>query len=382
MNLTVIYHAGLAKNMKPFYDGFARSGVRLCVIVPKKIILDKTYAQDGVLAIAKDSFEADYNIIPVDLINVNKYSFGFRPLQLFNAIKQAKPDVIHVWNEYDGIYAAQAIFARNILFKKAAVVAYSFENTHPGGLRGIAHALISGYSKRSLDAVTGANSEALARVKDGNCDIATERIFWGVDLSNFQSKERNLCRKTIGIPENIKLIGYFGRIVADKGLDRLCEVISKDSRYHWMLIGNGSYENALNKLIDSLRIRDRVYFYDSVENARLLDYYNCLDVFVLPSQTKPGWKEQYGRVLVEAMACNVAIVGSTSGAIPEVLAGYPRHLIFEENSTSDLIDKINQIDKLKSPENFDLKEFLNKFSIENFVAKHIEFYDLLLRRKA
>jgi glycosyltransferase involved in cell wall biosynthesis len=45
-----------------------------------------------------------------------------------------------------------------------------------------------------------------------------------------------------------------------------------------------------------------------------------MDTLVLPSRTEVFWKEQFGRVLVEAMACGVPVVGSDSGEIPHVIA--------------------------------------------------------------
>jgi glycosyltransferase involved in cell wall biosynthesis len=43
------------------------------------------------------------------------------------------------------------------------------------------------------------------------------------------------------------------------------------------------------------------------------------DVLVGPSLTTPRWKEQFGRMLVEAMACGVPVIGSDSGEIPNVI---------------------------------------------------------------
>ena len=148
-----------------------------------------------------------------------------------------------------------------------------------------------------------------------------------------------------------------------------------------MLVGKGGYEGELNKIIDRLRIKNRVYQYNYIAKKRLVDYYNSLGAFILPSRTTAEWKEQYGRVLVEAMGCNIPIIGSSSGAIPEVLNGYPKHLIFKEGSVNDLIDKMNKIEKLEFPENFKIGSFLDKFSIKNFVSKHIEFYEQLLLKK-
>ena len=55
-------------------------------------------------------------------------------------------------------------------------------------------------------------------------------------------------------------------------------------------------------------------------HSEIAPFFQALDLFVLPSKEIPGvWKEQFGHVLIEAMACGVACVGSDSGAIPEVL---------------------------------------------------------------
>ncbi len=49
------------------------------------------------------------------------------------------------------------------------------------------------------------------------------------------------------------------------------------------------------------------------------DQLRRMDLLVLPSLTRPNWKEQFGRVLMEAMACQVPVLGSDSGEIPYVI---------------------------------------------------------------
>jgi glycosyltransferase involved in cell wall biosynthesis len=61
-----------------------------------------------------------------------------------------------------------------------------------------------------------------------------------------------------------------------------------------------------------------------------------LDVLVLPSISRPNWKEQFGRVLVEAMACGVPVVGSTCGEIPNVVGD--AGLLFPEGDVAGLRD--------------------------------------------
>ena len=49
-------------------------------------------------------------------------------------------------------------------------------------------------------------------------------------------------------------------------------------------------------------------------------YLNAMDLLCAPSQTTAGWREQFGRMLIEAFACGVPVVASDSGEIPWVVA--------------------------------------------------------------
>jgi glycosyltransferase involved in cell wall biosynthesis len=48
-------------------------------------------------------------------------------------------------------------------------------------------------------------------------------------------------------------------------------------------------------------------------------YVNAMDMLCAPSQTTPEWREQFGRMLVEAFACAVPVIGSDSGEIATVI---------------------------------------------------------------
>src|SRR5258708_6570018 len=68
---------------------------------------------------------------------------------------------------------------------------------------------------------------------------------------------------------------------------------------------------------------------------------NILDVLVLPSRTTRGWREQFGRVLVEAMACETPVVGSSSAEIPKVI-GQPG-LVFPEGDVAALTEQLRSL---------------------------------------
>ena len=69
--------------------------------------------------------------------------------------------------------------------------------------------------------------------------------------------------------------------------------------------------------------------------------YRSCDVVVLPSRTMPSWKEQFGRVLIEAMACQVPVVGSDSGEIPNVIGD--AGLIFPEGDVAALTRQLRTL---------------------------------------
>jgi glycosyltransferase involved in cell wall biosynthesis len=75
--------------------------------------------------------------------------------------------------------------------------------------------------------------------------------------------------------------------------------------------------------------------------ASLPSALNALDVLILPSRTTPHWKEQFGRVLIEAGACGVPVIGSDSGAIPEVIG--EAGLIFPEGRVTALVEAIRRL---------------------------------------
>ena len=115
-------------------------------------------------------------------------------------------------------------------------------------------------------------------------------------------------------------VGYIGRLVAEKGVDLLLRAVAAladDTRLR--VIGGGKDAARLRALAQELGIAARVDFIGQLPSADLPAEYHKLDALALPSLTRRNWKEQFGRVLVEAMASGVPVVGSDSGAIPGVI---------------------------------------------------------------
>ena len=137
-------------------------------------------------------------------------------------------------------------------------------------------------------------------------------------------------------------IGYAGGLLPEKGVADLlhaCAALRGDWRLK--LAGEGSELAALQQLAAALHILERVHFVGRVDSSAMPAFYRTLDVLVLPSRTTPRWKEQFGRVLIEAMACGVAVIGSDSGEIPHVIGA--AGLIFPEGDCAALTAHLQQL---------------------------------------
>ena len=100
------------------------------------------------------------------------------------------------------------------------------------------------------------------------------------------------------------------------------------------LAGSGPDLARLQALAAELNVTRRVTFEPPFPSTRMRDFYIQLDAFVLPSLSRPNWIEQFGRVLIEAMACEVPVLGSTCGEIPHVIG--EAGLIFPEGDVPAL----------------------------------------------
>ncbi len=131
-------------------------------------------------------------------------------------------------------------------------------------------------------------------------------------------------------------IGSTGRrLVPEKGIDVLLRArAGLPGPWRLQIAGDGPSRPALERLAQDLNIADRVIFDGVIPSAQMPAYLRQLDVVVVPSRTLPNWKEQFGRVLIEAMASEVAVIGADSGEIPNVIG--PAGLVFPEDDVETL----------------------------------------------
>jgi glycosyltransferase involved in cell wall biosynthesis len=173
----------------------------------------------------------------------------------------------------------------------------------------------------------------------------------GVDETLFKPQDATEIRMRLGIQNHEFVIGFVGRFVPEKGLHTLLKAASalEDRSFKLLLLGRGELKNELLKTAQKLGLDNQLIQLDSVKHDQVAQYISAMNTLVLPSETTyqfktlttTGWKEQFGHVLIEAMAAAVPVIGSDSGEIPNVIAD--AGLVFPEGDSAALCDRISQL---------------------------------------
>jgi glycosyltransferase involved in cell wall biosynthesis len=139
--------------------------------------------------------------------------------------------------------------------------------------------------------------------------------------------------KFIRAKKNVKTIGFVGKLAKHKGVDVLVEAFKKiTGNYRLLLIG----KNELN-----IRSEKNITVIGPVKHSEVNNYLKQIDIFVLPSITANKWIDTFPRVLIEAMALSIPVLGSSSGEISRIIGR--KDLVFKENSVAALYQKLNLI---------------------------------------
>jgi glycosyltransferase involved in cell wall biosynthesis len=200
------------------------------------------------------------------------------------------------------------------------------------------------YVFRNVRGGIAGTEEAAAVLRSAGYDgpIAVIPQF-GVDPERFAPDPNAAAalRAHVGVRPGDLIVGYAGRLVEEKGLALLLEAVARLEQIRLVIVGGGPMRAALERRARAEDLEGRVHFQGDVTSCEMPQHLAGIDILALPSLTTPSWKEQFGRVLVEAMACGIPVVGSDSGEIPQVIGD--AGLIVAEGDADALTQALRQL---------------------------------------
>ena len=206
----------------------------------------------------------------------------------------------------------------------------------------------------------------------------------GVDVNLFKPKNvKNKFRKY----KDDKIILSVGRLSEQKGLQYLIKslplILKNIKNARLLIVGEGIYKNELMKIIKILNLENKVEFKGALPKNELVDYYNLADVVVMPSLADKAGTEGQGLVLLEAMACGKAVVGTSIGGIKGIIKDGKNGSLVKQKNCKELANKIiNTVNnpKLRIKRWEDGRKFVIKnYSWQNITKKFESIYLKLLK---
>ena len=252
-------------------------------------------------------------------------------------LRRFRPEVIDLWEEAWGLVSAQTCWLRNRLLPGAKIVSETEANiprTHPPPFR-----QFRAYTLRNTDHAIARQSEGIGVLRAKGYSGPVEVIGNAVDAELFRPMDRPACKRALGLDGFT--VGYVGRLIEAKGLLDIVEALAAVPEPATLVfVGSGPYQDTLQRRVVELGLTARVRFLPPRRMEELPAVMNALDALLLVSRTTATWKEQFGRVIIEAHACEVPVIGSDSGAIPEVVGR--GGLIVREGNAAELAAAIRQ----------------------------------------
>ena len=295
--------------------------------------------------------EGSFKVVPLSNFSQNNQALLTFGTDLIKLLHQFKPQIIQVEQGSKSLAYTQLIILNYLLGLKAKTIFFTWWNL-PYKLK-FPVSCLEAYNLKYTDGIIAGNLAGAEILRQrGYPGIIKVMPQLGVDESLFMPASKNAeLSDLLGIKSTDFVVGFVGRFVEEKGLLTLAKALAglKERNWKWLLLGRGELRTHLAKKAIELGINDRLIWVETVSHNQVPEYINLMNVLVLPSETSykfktlttVGWKEQFGHVLIEAMACKVPVIGSNCGEIPHVIG--EAGLVFPEGNVEALRDCLIQL---------------------------------------
>jgi glycosyltransferase involved in cell wall biosynthesis len=360
--------------------------IEVTVVVPKrwqpggiqnKIIETKPYT------------DRCFRIVPISNFSQNNQGLLTFGTDIIRLLQSFRPQIIQVEQGAKSFGYAELITLNRLLGLKAKNVFFTWWNLPYQSKFPVS--VLENYNLSNTDGLIAGNQDAADILRDrGYKKAVTVMPQLGVDEQLFSRHPQPDLAFQSGIKPDEFVVGFVGRFVSEKGILTLIKAIAGLKELSWklLLLGRGSLKETIISEATKAGIQDRLIIVESVPHDEVTRYINLMDTLVLPSETTAefktltaaGWKEQFGHVLIEAMACQIPVIGSDSGEIPNVIGN--AGLVFPESKVEALQQCLRQLIEqpalAKELAQKGYERAMEKYTNKALAKQQLDFYKKLL----
>lgn len=295
--------------------------------------------------------------------------------RLVDVVKYEKLDVLHV--HYAIPHASAAVFAKQILAAEGIHIPiittlHGTDITLVG--KDASMTPVVTYSLNMSDAVTSVSKSLKEDTyKLFNVSKEIDVIPNFIDFERFSKKAREHFRKAIS-SQGEKLLVHTSNFRKVKRVDDVVKafaIISKHVSSKLLLVGDGPERQHIEMLCREMDLCNKVIFLGKQDPVE--EILSVCDLFMMPSET-----ESFGLAALEAMACEVPVISSNAGGIPELnvdgVTGYLCNVGDVESMAKHAVEILSDETKLAQFKSNAKKRAL-EFHINNIVPQYEAIYE-------
>lgn len=270
----------------------------------------------------------------VEPIRIKKVHGLMQVIDLVKIIRKHRPDVIHAHGYKTNIIG----FFLSIIFHLPIVTTFHGwlqENTQNKFFARLSLILIRYFNK-----VIAVSQQIRSGLIERGIPPQRIEIIHNIPvvLESARDPKGNLLRKELGIPRDVKIIGFVGRLEYVKGchifLEAASLVLSKHPNVYFLVVGDGTEKENLINQAEKCALGKRILFTGFRHDVASM--FTLFDLYVLSSLN-----EGIPLTILEAMFYGIPVVATSVGGVPEVITHNINGLLVTPNDPASLAESIS-----------------------------------------